>query len=133
MTLQHGARPTELWLLGNVSFPLVEKIIRFRYSIQDYVLQQMEAVSQTGMPVNRPLWFDFPSDPLVRDITTSYMFGDAYLVAPITEPNVTTQTLYLPSVAGGWTHLWTNQTFAGGANVTVPAPLGNLPIFKRSV
>jgi alpha-D-xyloside xylohydrolase len=131
--LQHGERATEPWLLGNKTLALVEKIITLRYTMQDYVLDQMTAVSQTGMPVNRPLWFDFPDDPEVWDITTSYMFGDAYLVAPVTDAGVTSQTVYLPAVVGGWTHMWTNKTFSGGGNVTVPAPLGDLPIFQRTV
>jgi alpha-glucosidase (family GH31 glycosyl hydrolase) len=63
-----------------------------RYTWHDYVMAQMAAVSQTGKPVNRPLWFDFPNDPLTWDVTTSYMFGDTMLVAPVTDAGVTEQT-----------------------------------------
>lgn len=66
-----------------------------RYTWHEYIMAQMTAVSQTGKPVNRPLWFDFPHDPMTWDITTSYMFGDTMLVAPVTDAGVTVQTAYV--------------------------------------
>ena len=53
---QHGARNTEPWGYGNESFAAIVKVINWRESIKPYILQQMEVVAKTGMPVNRPLW-----------------------------------------------------------------------------
>ena len=33
--------------------------------------------------------------------------------------------------AGDWVHLWTGLPYAGGAEHTVPAPLGHPPVFYR--
>ena len=48
------------------------------------------------------------------------------------EPGATTRTLYLPASTGGWTHYYTRKAYAGGANVTVPAPFDELPLFVRA-
>lgn len=62
-----------------------------------------------------------------------YMFGPSLLVTPVTTPNTTEWTVYLPSTGSNstkpWTYWWTNQTYAGGQSVTVPAPLQHIPLF----
>lgn len=60
---QHGSRPTEIWLLGNESEAAVTKVIALRQQMQPYIHEQMERVSKTGQPINRPLFWDFPEDP----------------------------------------------------------------------
>ena len=57
---QHGSRPTEIWLLGNVSEAAVTKVIRLREQFRPYIRTQMERLSRTGQPLNRPLFWDFP-------------------------------------------------------------------------
>eukprot|EP01050_Picozoa_sp_SAG11_P004233 SAG11_NODE_264_length_11522_cov_14.739210_5_plen_86_part_00 len=80
-----------------------------------------------------PLWFYFPHDHELahREVSDAFMFGPKYLAAPVLEQGATTRTLYLPANEGGWTHFYSRKTFAGGANVTVPAPYDELPLFER--
>ena len=92
-----------------------------------------------GRPINRQLWWDFPSDPLVWDIDDEYMFGDSYLAAPIFEAGATERKVYLPTAdvhgsgdsGGSWQHVFTGAVYAGGQTHTVPAPLDSFPLFKR--
>jgi alpha-glucosidase (family GH31 glycosyl hydrolase) len=55
------------------------------------------------------------------------------LVAPVVEPGARQQRVYLPS-GTAWVDFWTGQTYAGGQEVTVPAPLdgGHAPVFARA-
>ena len=82
-----------------------------------------------------PLCFYFPHDPELtrREISDSFMFGPKYLAAPVLEQGATTRALYLPVSEGGWTHCYSRKRYAGGANVTVPAPYDELPLFIREV
>ena len=70
------------------------------------------------------------------DIEYEYMYGPDLLVAPVTEPNVTTWEVYLPAAADGnnWVWLWDDaETFRpGGINVKVEAPLGLTPVFYKA-
>ena len=75
-----------------------------------------------------PLWWDFPDDHHVWEIEDSYMFGDAFLMAPVTDMGARNKTTYLPAGAS-YRHYFTNQSYDGGQNVTVNAPLDQFPLF----
>jgi alpha-glucosidase (family GH31 glycosyl hydrolase) len=60
-----------------------------------------------------------------------FMFGDAFLVAPVHEPGATNRTVWLP-MGGRWIDYWTGESYAGGQEVTVPAPLEHLPLLVRA-
>jgi alpha-glucosidase (family GH31 glycosyl hydrolase) len=79
----------------------------------------------------RALFMDFPEDPNVADLTDEYMFGPAFLVAPVTEQGATTRKVYLPAGCD-WYNYWTNERVKGGQTVTVKAPIDTLPLFVRA-
>ena len=126
---QHGARDTGPWLLGNASLAAVNATIALRQALRGYVLQSTAAASATGLPINRPLWWDFPSDPEAWGCTSAYMFGPDYLASPVTAPGAQNWTVYLPRGAT-YTHYFTGRSFTGGVNITVATPLETFPLFK---
>ena len=60
----------------------------------------------------RALFMDFPNDPKVADLGDEYMFGPAFLVAPVTDQGATSRAVYLPPAPIGTT---TGQTSASTA------------------
>src|SRR6185503_5218926 len=60
-----------------------------------------------------------------------FMFGPAFLVAPVTEPAATERSVYLPE-ATGWYDFWTGQKLDGGKTVLAPASLDRLPLYVRA-
>jgi alpha-glucosidase (family GH31 glycosyl hydrolase) len=79
----------------------------------------------------RALFMDFPDDPKVADIGDEYMFGPAFLVAPVTDQGATTKQVYLPADTD-WYNYWTHERVHGGQTVTVDAPIDKLPLFVRA-
>ena len=79
----------------------------------------------------RALFMDFPNDPKVLNVGDQYMFGPAFLVAPITEQGVESREVYLPA-GSDWYNYWTNEKVAGGQTVTVAAPIDQIPLFVRA-
>ena len=62
------------------------------------------------------------------------MLGSEWLVRPVTEFGVREVTLYLPALeqGEGWVYYFNASVrFNGGANVTVSAPLEEVPLFRR--
>jgi alpha-glucosidase (family GH31 glycosyl hydrolase) len=86
---------------------------------------------ETGAPFMRALFMDFPDDPKVAGIGDEYMFGPAFLVAPVTDQGATTKQVYLPAGAD-WYNYWTHVRVRGGQTVTVDAPIDKLPLFVRA-
>lgn len=74
---------------------------------------------------------DFPTDPKVANIPDEYMYGPAFLVAPVTKQGETHRTVYLP-MGCDWYNYWTNRRLHGGQTVVVDAPIDTLPLFVRA-
>lgn len=150
----HGSRACEVrhaftcdnepWTYGASNTPTIRSYIELRYSMRNYLKALFEQFSRSGRMIMRPLFVDFETtdDNISRmakmneNITTQqYMFGPRLLVTPVTLPNRTEWDVYLPQTsaeANGtrpWTYWWSNQTYAGGQTVTVPAPLEHIPLF----
>ena len=94
-----------------------------------YMKHCVEENSRLGLPVMRPLFFAEPGAARAYERGLySYLLGGDVLVAPVVEPGAESRTLWLPQ--GEWVHLWTGARYGGG-DVTVPAPLGQPPVFYR--
>jgi alpha-glucosidase (family GH31 glycosyl hydrolase) len=79
----------------------------------------------------RALFMDFPDDPKVASLCDEYMFGPAFLVAPVTEQGATSRMVYLPA-GTDWYNYWTNERVHGGQTIHVAAPIDTLPLFVRA-
>ena len=130
---QHGMeRETAIWAYGPVAEQLIGETIKLRASLKAYVLGELRKTADTGRPLNRPLWFDFPEDARTWAIDDAYMFGDDYIAAPILEEGARSRQVYLPPVSGSkWVHHYTGVPYDGGAEYNISAPLSSFPLFKR--
>jgi alpha-D-xyloside xylohydrolase len=128
----HGSRKSnEVWSYGRQAEPILEKYLKLRYQLMPYIYSLGWFTHQSGAPFLRALFMDFPGDPNVAAIGDEYMFGPAFLVAPVTDQGATTKQLYLPAGAN-WYNYWTHKRYPGGQTVTVDAPIDKLPLFVRA-
>lgn len=128
----HGERMrNEVWSYGKQAEPILAKYLRLRYQLMPYIYSLGYRTYQTGAPFMRALFMDFPSDPKVANIGDEYMFGPAFLVAPVTEQGATSREVYLPAGCD-WYNYWTSERLHGGQTVTVAAPIDTLPLFVRA-
>jgi alpha-D-xyloside xylohydrolase len=128
----HGSRvENEVWSYGKQAEPILVKYLRLRYELMPYVYSLAYSTYRTGAPYMRALFMDFPNDPKVADLRDEYMFGPAFLVAPVTEQGVTHRRVYLPA-GSDWFNYWTNERLRGGRTVDVAAPIETLPLFVRA-
>jgi alpha-D-xyloside xylohydrolase len=128
----HGSRLTnEVWSYGKQAEPILEKYLKLRYELMPYIYSLSYQNYKTGAPSMRALFMDFPNDPKVTDLRDEYMFGPAFLVAPITDQGATSREVYLPE-GSDWYNYWTNERLKGGQTITVKAPIDTLPLFVRA-
>ena len=128
----HGDRKhTEIWEFGKPAEAILARYDRLRYQLIPYIYSQAKHTYDSGAPFMRPLWMDFPSDPNVADIGTQYMFGSAFLVAPVTVQGQTEKEVYLPA-GSDWYDFWTNEKHAGGRWIKVAAPIERIPVFVKA-
>jgi alpha-D-xyloside xylohydrolase len=128
----HGDRKhTEIWAFGHEAEAIMAKYDKLRYALIPYIYSCAKRTWDTGAPFMRALWMDFPNDPNTADIGTEYLFGPAFLVAPVTEQGQTTKRVYLPAGAD-WYDYWTNEKRRGGQWIDVAAPIDRIPLFVKA-
>ena len=128
----HGSRVhNEVWSYGKQAEPILIKYLKLRYQLLPYIYSLGYNTYQTGAPYMRALFMDFPNDPKVADIGDEYMFGPAFLVAPVTDQGATSRMVYLPAGAV-WYNYWTSERLRGGQAIKVQAPIDTLPLFVRA-
>lgn len=128
----HGERNhNEVWAYGKQAEPILLKYLRLRYQMLPYIYSLGYQSYQTGAPFMRALFMDFPADPNVMNIPDEYMFGPAFLVAPVTDQGATHRSVYLPA-GSDWYNYWTNERLKGGQTITADAPIDTLPLFVRA-
>lgn len=123
-----SGQDNEVWSFGEDNYEILKKYLFIRERLRPYIRDCMKAASESGAPVMRPLFYDFPEDKDSWEIEDAYMFGPDLLVAPVMEEGVTERSVYLPKGAA-WKDAYTKKTYEGGQRVTVPAPIDIIPVF----
>ena len=125
-----SGQDNEVWSFGEDNYEILKKYLFVRENMRPYIRECMRAASETGAPVMRPLFFDFPEDKKCWETEDVYMFGPDVLVAPVMELGARERTLYLPKGAE-WKDAVSGNLYEGGRTVTVDAPLSVIPVFVR--
>ncbi|GAB2580950.1 glycoside hydrolase family 31 protein [Dyella jejuensis] len=108
-TLNEKRQP---WLYGAAAEQAASDAIRLRYALIPYIYSYERAASIEGVGLVRPLTFDYPDDPQVRNDVDAWMFGDHLLVSPVVVKGQAEKDIYLP--AGQWTDYFTGKVYQGG-------------------
>ena len=121
--------PNEIWSYGEEVYEILKKYVELRESIKGYVKEKMDEASRNGSPLIRAMFYEFPEDEECWRLSTQYMFGDKYLVAPVLEAGADSRELYLPN--GKWKNIHTGETVDGGKYIRANAPIDIIPVFEK--
>ena len=125
----HGhTAPREPWAFSEPALSIFRKYAQLRYRLLPYLYAAARRAPD-GVPLARPLVYDWPSDPTTYHIDDEYMLGPDFLVAPMFKSRGS-RDIYLP--AGGWYDFWTDHRFDGGRWISYEADLDTLPLFVRA-
>jgi hypothetical protein len=105
--------------------------LRLRESLAPYLYTAARQNYDTGVPMTRALYLNWPEQGEAYKHDTQYMLGDSLLVAPVTTPGLSTTTsVWFPP--GTWTDFFTGETFSGPATRTVAATPDHMPVYARA-
>ena len=125
-----SGQDNEVWSFGEENYEIMKKYLFVREKMRPYVRECMQKTSETGEPVMRPLFFDFPEDKKAWEVEDAYMFGRSLLVAPVTDAGVVSRKVYLPE-GSKWTECSTGKVWEGGQEIEANAPIDIIPVFVR--
>ncbi len=108
---------------------IVREYIKLRYRLLPYLYTMAYQNSTTGLPLMRPLTF-------VEDTTnnfdnqSSYFWGDSFLVSPIVDAGVVSQSVELPE--GVWFNFWNEHKYDGGQETEINVNLKQIPVLVKA-
>lgn len=142
----HGTdTPREPWQFGDkgsVYYDTIVKYIKLRYELLPYTYSLAAQVLSDNYTMMRSLMFDFANDKNVKEIKDEYMYGPAFLVAPVMEayeygPNSTplhkepNREVYLPE-GSYWYDYDSKKLYEGGQTIAKNATIDTIPVFVRA-
>ena len=125
-----GTIDQEPWAFGPAVEQVCRRMIELRYQLLPYIYTAFVEAAETGLPVARPLFLEYPTDATLFGIGDEFLLGSDLLVAPVLEPGKDRRALYLPP--GEWVHYWSGARHDGARWVLVEAPFGQPPLFVRA-
>ncbi|QKX17160.1 TIM-barrel domain-containing protein [Microbulbifer sp. YPW1] len=108
---------------------ILREYVKLRYRLLPYNYTLAFENSQTGMPLMRPLFFENESDLALMDNKDAYLWGNDFLVAPVTEENIDEVEVQLPG--GVWFDYWTDEAYRGDS-AEVEVELDTIPVLVRA-
>ncbi|PVU96997.1 hypothetical protein BB561_000826 [Smittium simulii] len=119
----------EPWLLGEPYVSHIRDAIQLRYRFLPYWYTLFYENKQTGMPIARPLWVEFPENSNFYETTTQFMVGSALMISPVlSEGDVVTQQIKLPSQESYY-EFDTDYSVPGPETLTMQTPIDKQVIF----
>ena len=130
----HGQFPyREIYNLAPEGHPAYESMTyytRLRYKLMPYLYSLAAACHYNDYTMMRALYMDFPDDATALNAADEYMFGPAFLVAPVCEYKARSREVYLPD--GTWYNFYDSRATTGGRSICADAPYGRMPLFVRA-
>lgn len=132
----HGEKPwREIYEISPAGSPMRESMVwydKLRYRLMPYIYTLGADTYMHDGSIMRGLVMDFPQDEKARTANDEYLFGKAFLVAPVTTYQARDRAVYFPGKGVTWYDFENGKTYAGGASATVPAPAERMPLFVRA-
>jgi len=125
-----GLPRREPWEFGPETLQLLRRSLQDRYRFLPCWYSLAWQASQDGCPIVRPLFWRDPGDRRLWEVDDAFLLGESLLVAPALEPEARARTLALPE--GEWYNLENSQSYTGGQEIELDAPLDRIPILARA-
>lgn len=125
----YTGQANELWSYGEEAFEVMKRQLQRRLEMKPYIARLMREASETGAPLMRAMFYEFPEDEKCWGLSDQYMFGEKYLVAPVLHAGERSRSVYLPK--GTWKNVNDGQTYEGGQRISAEAPIEVIPVFER--
>ncbi|WP_396168348.1 TIM-barrel domain-containing protein [Flavobacterium sp.] len=107
-----------------------KKLVELRYQLLPYNYTLAFENNQKGAPLMRPLFFEEPNNPKLWTVCETYLWGNDFLVTPITKAAVTSTSVYFPK-NNSWFDFYTDEEQIAGTTSAIAVVEDHIPVFVR--
>ncbi len=133
----HSTRSAELdrrpWTYSKQVLDSARTAFHLRSILFPYIYSSVWQCHTESVPLNRPMYINYPEDERAYSNAQQYLLGDHLLVAPVASPGagpgkIAFQAVWFPE--GSWYNWFTGEKHSIGEAV-VAADINEFPIFAR--
>ena len=130
----HGDQtPREIWQFGaqddaRGDYNNILRYIRLRYRLLPYLYSTAHQVVDADETFMKAMPVAFEDDARCTDVIDQYMFGRAFLVAPVVTDGAAGRNVYLPE-GQQWYDFWTGRSTEGGKSLWRQTPQDIMPLY----
>jgi alpha-glucosidase len=125
-----GTADQEPWVHGPEHEAIRRKYIELRYRLLPYLYTGIEEATRTGLPLMRPVFFEYPEASEFYGDDHDFLFGRDLFVAPVTTEMVDPEDISLPP--GDWYDFWTGRKHAYKEKIQLHPRLDEMPLYVRA-
>jgi oligosaccharide 4-alpha-D-glucosyltransferase len=107
-----------------------KKQVELRYQLLPYNYTLAFENNQKGTPLMRPLFFEEPENPKLSTVCETYLWGNDFLVTPITKAGITSTSVYFP-INNNWFDFYSDEKQLAGTISTIAVVEDHIPVFVR--
>lgn len=124
-----------IWKFTPAFFDAARKAYQLRYALIPYIYTAARTCYDTGLPLCRPLYYEWPDLDESYKYKNEYLFGPDMLVAPVIEPmnaasGCTQKTIWLPP--GEWINWHSGRVYKGPGEIRLLVAIDEIPLFVRA-
>lgn len=109
---------------------IAKKAVELRYQMLPYNYNLAYENATLGKPLMQPLFFNEASNKELLSKSDGYLWGNDFLVYPITEKGQIAKEVYFPKNSN-WYDFYTGKKYMGGTTQKVELNKNNIPTFVR--
>ena len=123
------------WAFPEPVYVAAKAAIQLRYKLFPYIYSAARHLSQDGLSLCYPMYYEYPDCEDAYLARGQYFFGDQLIVAPLVSPidpktGLAEIDVWIPE--GTWYEYTTLETFVGPRWVIIAADLNRIPMVARS-
>jgi oligosaccharide 4-alpha-D-glucosyltransferase len=107
-----------------------KKQVELRYQLLPYNYTLAFENNQKGTPLMRPLFFEESDNSKLLTVSETYLWGNDFLVTPITKAGVTSSSVYFPK-KNNWFDFYSDEEQLAGTTSNVTVVEDHIPVFVR--
>ncbi len=122
------------WTYSRLAEDATRIAFHLRSQLTPYIYSSVWQCHRDSLPLNRPMYLEYPDKGEAYRNAQQYFFGDTFLVAPIVSAGVGSnkvarQVVWFPE--GAWYNWFTGEKYAGNQERIVSADLNEFPLYVK--
>lgn len=136
----HSTRSKDLdrrpWKWGKQAENSIRKSFHLRSQLMPYIYSSVWQCHKAAVPLNRPLYLEYPEFQKAYENQQEYLFGDNFLCAPITSAGngtkkISKQKVWFPPKTT-WYNYFTHEKYEGESEQVIQADINSFPLFVKA-